>query len=160
MRSLSKPALLAGRTVYPKASLGIGVYPDDAVDVDGLMQCADMAMYRAKQRGGSSHQFYTTDMTAEAESLFQLENELQIALSDNELELYYQPQLDLNSHRLAGMEALLRWRHPRRGLLSAMEFVPLAEERGLITPLGAWALRAACAQNRLWQQAGHPPGAR
>ncbi len=157
LEDLSRPVTLGHHEIRPGTSVGIAVYPEDAVDVEGLMKCADIAMYRAKQRGGSGYQFYTADMTARAAGLFKLENDLRGAMASDQLLLHFQPQLNLHTHRLSGVEALVRWRHPRLGMLSAAEFLPLAEERGMSVLLGTWVMQAACEQNKRWQEAGHAP---
>ena len=143
--------------VTPSTSVGIAIYPDDARSAADLSKAADAAMYRAKQRGRHTFEFYTPDITAEAMERLAIENDLRRALARGELLLYFQPQVDLRSGRILGFEALLRWNHPERGLLLPDQFIPIAEECGLIHALGGWAIDAACAQARRWADAGLNP---
>jgi diguanylate cyclase (GGDEF)-like protein/PAS domain S-box-containing protein len=154
--SLKLPFRLEGRELYVTASMGISLYPDDGADAETLIKNADTAMYRAKEQGRDNYQLYTPAMNATAVERLALENSLRKALARDELELYYQPLLDLGTGRVHGLEALLRWRHPERGVLAPAEFIPLAEITGLILPIGPWVLRTACARARAWQALGHP----
>jgi diguanylate cyclase (GGDEF)-like protein/PAS domain S-box-containing protein len=154
--SLKLPFRLEGRELYVTASMGISLYPDDGGDAETLIKNADTAMYRAKEQGRDNYQLYTPAMNATAVERLALENSLRKALARDELELVYQPLLDLGTGRVHGLEALLRWRHPERGLLLPSEFIPLAEVTGLILPIGPWVLRTACARARTWQDLGHP----
>nr|WP_059419982.1 EAL domain-containing protein [Sulfuricella sp. T08] len=151
---LSQPFLLAGKEIFVSASIGITLYPTDEQTREALIQNAEVAMYRAKEQGESAYQFFTGDMNARAFERLAMENSLRKALDRNELLLYYQPQVDLETGKISGMEALLRWRHPELGMVSPAQFIPLAEETGLILPIGAWVLREACRQNKAWQDAG------
>jgi diguanylate cyclase (GGDEF)-like protein/PAS domain S-box-containing protein len=151
---LSQPVPLEGRWFELTGSIGISVYPDDAHDAETLLRHADTAMYVAKEQGKNSHHFYTAELAARAAEQFALETELRGALERDELELHYQPKVALAHGMLTGVEALVRWRHPRRGLVMPGEFVPLAERRGLISPLGRWVMGAACRQMARWRDDG------
>ncbi|MES2406344.1 MAG: EAL domain-containing protein [Pseudomonadota bacterium] len=151
------PITVAGQDVYIGFSIGIAIYPNDGEDSETLLKNADAAMYRAKGRGRNQYQFYTPDMNVRGQELLALETGLRRALTRNEFQLYYQPQMQINSGRIVGFEALLRWQNPDKGLISPADFVPLLEETGLIVPVGAWVLRAACAHYRKCREAGQMP---
>ncbi|PLX81734.1 MAG: hypothetical protein C0617_16110 [Desulfuromonas sp.] len=157
LHSLKRSIVLKETELHVTSSIGIGIFPTDAVDVEGLMKCADSAMYRAKDQGRNNCQFYKPDMNARTHEMLLLENSLGSALEGGEFFTVYQPQIELASGKLIGLETLLRWQHPERGMVSPGDFIPLAEETGLIVPIGEWVLQAACAQNKAWQDKGYAP---
>jgi len=153
---LARPFDLDGHQVYPSASIGIAFYPDDGETVNALLKRADMAMYAAKARGRNRYQFFSEDMHKRAVERMQLEAGLRQAIERQEFQIVYQPQYRLQTGRLEAVEALLRWRHPERGLIPPARFIPLAEETGMIHAIGAWVLRTACGQVKEWLEAGYP----
>ncbi|HYB95196.1 MAG TPA: EAL domain-containing protein [Vicinamibacterales bacterium] len=157
VRSIAEPHFIAGHELSLTASVGIALYPEDGQDAQSLIMRADTAMYHAKNTGRNRVGFYRADMEAPAIKRSSIENELRNALDKNELELYYQPTIDLETGVISGAEALMRWRHPERGIIPPDQFIPAAEASGLIIPMGRWALREACRQAKAWQNAGLPP---
>ncbi|HWA12950.1 MAG TPA: EAL domain-containing protein [Burkholderiales bacterium] len=156
LEDLARPFPSEGQDLFVSASLGISLYPDDAGSVDELIKHADAAMYSAKHLGRNNYQFFTTDLNREVQERMMIEAGLRTAIHRNELSLVFQPKIDLATRRVFGAEALLRWNHPKLGLISPARFVPVAEEAGLVGAIGEWVLRTACRQIRQWQDAGFP----
>lgn len=146
-----EPFVLDGQEIHVAASIGISVYPDDGRT---LLRNADIALYRAKGKGGNNYQFYSAQIDNYSRERLALESGLRRALERDELRLHYQPKVSLAAGHICGMEALLRWQHPQMGLVSPDRFIPIAEESGLIRPIGAWVLKTACMQNRAWRRQG------
>jgi diguanylate cyclase (GGDEF)-like protein/PAS domain S-box-containing protein len=156
--SLAQPFVIEGQEMFVTASVGIACYPADGHDAATLLKNADVAMYRAKQRGRNTFQFFTSDMNTRAFEQLLLENSLRRALERGEFELHYQPKFEAADERIAGLEALIRWRHPELGLVLPGTFIAMAEQNGLIVPIGTWVLREACRQGRAWLDAGYEFG--
>ena len=152
--SFKEPFDILGHEIFVTFSMGITLYPFDDGNTENLLRDADSAMYVAKAAGRNCYRFYAASMTASAEARLALQAGLRHALDQNEFILHYQPQLELGSNRITGVEALVRWQHPVKGMISPAQFIPTAEETGLIVPLGEWVLRTACAQAKAWQEQG------
>ena len=157
LEEIAKPYLMDGFELFVTASIGISSYPSDGDDADSLLKNAESAMYRAKEHGKNNYQEYNETINASLIWRLALENRLRRAVENEEFILYYQPQVDVATGCITGMEALVRWQNPEMGVVSPAQFIPLAEETGLIVPLGEWVLRTACTQSKKWQEEGLPP---
>ena len=157
LQNLAKPFVVDERELYVTTSIGISLFPGDGNDSQSLLKHADIAMYRAKEQGRNTYQFYSSDMGAKAFERLSLETSLRHALARDEFCLFYQPQVDLFNGRIIGIEALLRWRHPDLGIVAPADFIPLLEETGLIVPVGEWVMRKACEHFKQWQDQGLDP---
>jgi diguanylate cyclase (GGDEF)-like protein/PAS domain S-box-containing protein len=155
--SLANPFTLNGNTVYSGASIGIALYPIDGRDAETLQSSADAALHQAKLGGRGILRFFSSEMSSRSRARLTLEADLRRAVERGELRLFYQPQVDLNSGQIVGIEALVRWQHPQRGLIPPDQFIPLAEESGCVVPLGEWVLRTACRQVKQWADTGLAP---
>ncbi len=153
---MQSPFSLGNHEVYVSASIGIAIYPHDGTDVDSLLKCADMAMYHAKTSGRNNFQFFEESMNVAVLEKVKIENDLRRALERGEFVLHYHSKIDAAKGEMTGMEALIRWQHPERGLLPPADFIHIAEESGLIVQIGEWVLKTACLQNLSWQIAGYP----
>ncbi|MGB9109776.1 MAG: EAL domain-containing protein, partial [Telluria sp.] len=154
MDSVAQPVMLGPKEFFVTCSIGVAAYPSDGTPADSLIEHADIAMYRAKKLGRNNFQFYTPAMNEESLERVRIESALRNALERNEFVLHYQPQVDLKTGQIVGMEALIRWKHPELGMVPPVRFIGVAEDTGLIVPIGAWVMRTACAQNKAWQDAG------
>ncbi|HXE40862.1 MAG TPA: bifunctional diguanylate cyclase/phosphodiesterase, partial [Azonexus sp.] len=153
-QEISAPYLINGLEQRTTPSIGICLYPDDSQEIGDLLKNADVAMYHAKAKGRGNYQFFTEDMNIATTERMSLESDLRLALARGEFLLHYQPQLDLRSGTIVGVEALIRWRHPTRGLVPPGDFIPIAEDSGMIAAIGDWVLEEACRQLKAWQVRG------
>ncbi|MBI3598194.1 MAG: EAL domain-containing protein [Nitrospirae bacterium] len=156
LEMMSKPVVIEDHELFSTVSIGISLSPEDGGDAETLLQHAETALSRAKEKGRNNWQYYSKEVNQSMLFRVEMENSLHHALERNELKLYYQPKLDLASNCVVGFEALVRWQHPRLGLVHPKEFIPLAEEIGLIVPIGEWVIGTACMQCKEWQQKGSP----
>ena len=150
--TMAQPLSVDGNQFVPSTSIGIAIAPQDGDDGETLLRNADLALYRAKEAGRGTYAFFERSLNERAQQRRQVESDLRLALERGEFELYYQPLFDLEQNRICSFEALLRWRHPTRGLISPAEFIPVAEDTGLIVPIGAWVVREACARASTWPE--------
>jgi len=156
LKVVNLPVMLGSREIRPRCSIGIVHFPEDGQDLQALLKAADSAMYAAKEDGRHRYAFYQPHLTVLAERRLRTEHDLRLALERDQLELRYQPQIALPSGRMVGVEALVRWRHPERGLVSPFDFIEVAERIGLIKAVGDWVLRKACRQAGVWREKGLP----
>ncbi len=156
LATFATPFLIEGHEISISASIGISVYPGDGIEVDDLIKFADIAMYRAKESGRNTYLFYSNDMNVRSIEKLQMESNLRRAIDRKELILHYQPQADIHTGEMTGAEVLIRWQHPERGMVSPGQFIPIAEETGLIVRIGRWVMNKAVAQNKAWQDQGLP----
>lgn len=156
LKCFKEPIRLNDQDCFITTSMGISIYPTDGENADVLIKNADIAMYKAKGKGKNKYVLCTPVMKTNVVETMKMANSLYRALERNELELYYQPQVSCTSHKIVGLEALIRWNHPESGMIMPVKFIPIAEQTGLIIPIGEWVLRTACQQNKTWQDAGLP----
>jgi diguanylate cyclase (GGDEF)-like protein/PAS domain S-box-containing protein len=156
LRGVAAPINVDGHRLYITTSIGITIYPDDGEDAETLLKNADNAMYRAKSEGRNTYEMSTQDLSRDMQEQLTIESGLHQAMERNEFEVYYQPQIDVRSMKIVGMEALLRWKHPERGVLAPASFLAVAEDRGFMTVIGDWVLRTACVQAKAFRDMGHP----
>ena len=157
LSSLNRPFFIDDIELRIGISIGISIFPNDGSDAETLLKNADIALYHAKDRGKNTYQFYDPVINTRTLERVRLETRLRQSIEQGELVVFYQPQVNMASGCLVGAEALVHWQHPELGLLPPLEFIPLAEEIGFITEIDEWVLKAACTQNKVWQDAGHTP---
>jgi len=157
LESIKKPFNISNHKFYITTSIGIAIYPDDGDDENILLKNADIAMYRAKEHGKNTYILYTTAMHADILKFIELEGYIREAIEQKQFTIAYQPKVDINTNQVTGVEALIRWNHPKMGFISPEKFIPIAEETGLIIEIGSWILQAACEQNKKWQEDGYAP---
>lgn len=156
LNSFNQPLYIAGHEFVLTTSIGISLYPEDGTSLNTLLKNADLAMYLAKEQGGNQFRFYTPQLNKITNQQLERESELRNAMKNNEFFIVYQPQYDAKNHRLLGLEALIRWQHPQKGVILPLQFIPIAEESGLIVPLGEWVIREVCNQINEWKRQGFP----
>ena len=157
LNSFKKPFILEGYELYITGSIGISIYPYDGDDLETLIKCAGMAMYRVKDISRNNYGFYTKELNRNSLENLKIATDLRHAIEKEEFVVYYQPKVEIDTGKVMGMEALIRWKHPELGMISPVKFIPIAEETGLIIPIGEWVLKTACIQNKQWQEAGYEP---
>lgn len=157
MANIAKPFIIQDQTIFVTASIGIALYPDDGDTPELLIKNADTAMYEAKEQGKNSYRFYNPHMNTTSSRKLELEQGLRRAVEHEQFLLHYQPKIKMDTREIVGVEALIRWQHPELGYISPNEFISLAEQSGMIVPIGEWTLRTACRQNKAWQDKGYPP---
>ena len=157
LKAIKQPFIIEEQEVTLTASIGISLFPTDSENIDQLIKYAESAMHHAKQQGGNHYLFFSNDMNTKAKKRIQMESGLRRALAQDEFVLYYQPKVDAGSQQIVGAEALMRWQDPDKGMISPADFIPIAEESGLIVPIGLWGLRETCRQNKQWQEKGIRP---